>query len=282
VGPAALLARVASAVKSLLREAHVPLDGLLAIGAGAPGAVDHDTGVVVTLAPNLKGWSKVPMATMLRRALGAPVIVENDVNMAVLGEHWRGAARGHDTCAFVMAGTGIGAGILIGGELHRGHHFLAGEVALMCMGPEYVNVNFGAQGCLEALASLKALAARWSDASRNGGQKGIGGLFEAVRAGDRRARKIVDEAATLVGIATANLSVVIDPSLIVLGGALFAQSKTLVDEVRRIVGHIVPTPGEVVMSALGEEASLWGSLLVATTEARNRIRLTLREARATA
>jgi glucokinase len=282
VGPASLLAKVAAAVKSLLREARVPLDGLLAIGAGAPGAVDHDKGVVVTLAPNLKGWSKVPMAAMLQRSLGAPVIVENDVNLAVLGEHWRGAARGHDTCAFVMAGTGIGAGILIGGELHRGHHFLAGEVALMCMGPEYVNVNFGAQGCLEALASLKALAARWSDASRNGGQKGIGGLFEAVHAGDRRARKIVDEAATLVGIATANLSVVIDPSLIVLGGALFAQSKTLVDEVRRIVGRIVPTPSEVVMSALGEEASLWGSLLVATTEARNRIRQALREVRVTA
>ena len=60
------------------------------------------------------------------------------MNLAVLGEHWRGAARGHDTCAFIFVGTGIGAGILIDGELHRGHHFMAGEIAVMCMGPQYV------------------------------------------------------------------------------------------------------------------------------------------------
>ena len=98
---------------------------------------------IVTFAPNLKGWTKVPMRDILERALGAPVLVENDVNLAVLGEHWQGAARGHDTCAFVFVGTGIGAGILIDGELHRGHHFMAGEIAVMCMGPQFVDVDYG-------------------------------------------------------------------------------------------------------------------------------------------
>jgi len=138
----------------LLREVDVPPSNLLAVGAGAPGAVDRTRGVVMALAPNLKGWSNVPMGAILRRTLDAPVIVDNDMNFAVLGEHWRGAARDHETCVFISVGTGIGAGILVNGELLHGHNFLAGEIALMCMGPQYVETDFGARGCLETLAGL--------------------------------------------------------------------------------------------------------------------------------
>ena len=134
--PKALLAYVVTEMRSLLREADVPASKLLAVGAGAPGAVDQVRGVVLALVPNLKGWSNVPMAAILRTALGAPVVIDNDVNMAVMGEHWRGAARDHTTCVFISVGTGIGAGILVKGELHHGHHFFAGEIALMCMGPQ--------------------------------------------------------------------------------------------------------------------------------------------------
>ena len=114
----------------------VPAGHLLAVAAGAPGPVDIDRGIV-TVAPNLKGWIDVPIRDILHGALGVPVLVENDVNLALLGEHWRGAARGHDTCAFIFVGTGIGAAVLIDGTVHRGHHFMAGEIAVMCMGPQY-------------------------------------------------------------------------------------------------------------------------------------------------
>lgn len=277
--PAALLSRIAGEVRAMLREARVPSGRLVAVGAGAPGAVDRSRGMVVALAPNLKQWSQVPMADILKRALGAPVVVENDVNLAILGERWRGAARGHDTCAYIAVGTGIGAGIIVDGELHRGHHFLAGEIALMCMGPQYVNTDFGSRGCLESLAGLRAIAARWSHGSRADRNGWVTELFEAAQAGDSRARSTVDEAATLIGIATANLSIVLDPSLIVLGGALIAQAKSLADDVRRIVGRIIPMPAQIVVSALGEEAPLWGSLLVATSEARDRLRQGLRQTR---
>lgn len=278
-GPRALLLRLSTELRMQLREARVPEGRLLAVCAGAPGAVDAERGGVVALAPNLKGWSRVPMGAILRRALGAPVVVENDVNLAILGERWRGAARGHDTCAFITLGTGIGAGILVDGELHRGHHFLAGEVGLMCMGPQYADRDFGTRGCLETLAGLKALSARWPGAARHAGNGWIAELFEAAERGDRKAHRIVEEVATLVGMATANLSVVLDPSLIVLGGALVAQGEPLVRKVRRIVGRILPTPAEIVISALGKEAPLWGSLLVATTQARERLRRGLREVR---
>jgi len=272
--PEELLSEMAAEMKALMAEARVPVSRLLAVAAGAPGVVDRARGVVVALAPNLAGWSQVPMAMILRRALGAPIVVENDVNLAVIGEHWRGAARGHDTCAFVTVGTGIGAGIIVNGEVCHGHHYLAGEIALMCMGPQFVDAEFGARGCLETLAGLKAIAARWAEAGPT--DTSIRSLVDAARGGDESARRIVDDVTRLIGMAVANLSVVLDPSLIVLGGALFSQAPELADDVRRIVEHIVPTPSRIVVSTLDKEAPLCGSLLLATLAGRSRLRQRLR------
>ena len=278
LGPQALLARIAAALRALMDETGVPASRLVAVGAGAPGAVDRDRGLV-TSAPNLQGWTQVPMRDLLESALSAPVQVENDVNLAVLGEHWRGAARGHDTCAFVFVGTGIGAGILIGGELHRGHHYMAGEIGVMCMGPQFVDVDYGERGCFETLAGLHGLAERWPQASRQDPAGWVSGLFEAAMSGDRRARKIVDDTARLIAIAVANVAAVVDPTLIVLGGALFAQAESLVHDVRKLVERIYPSPIEIVPSALGKDAPLSGCLLMAANDARERLRHELREAR---
>jgi predicted NBD/HSP70 family sugar kinase len=275
--PADLLAQLARELRTLLSDSKVPMNRLLVAAAGAPAVVDRDRGVAVAFAPNLQGWTDVPIGQILRRALGVPVVVENDVNLAILGERWRGAAREHDTCAFISVGTGIGAGVIVNGHLYHGRHYMAGEIALMCMGPQYVDTNFGARGCFETLAGLKAIAARWSDSGRVDADGWIRQLFEAAGNGDAAARDIVHETATLIGIATANLSVVLDPSLIVLGGALFAQAPALLEDVRRVVSRIVPAPSAIVLSQLDKEAPLWGSLLVAATEARRRLRHLLKD-----
>jgi predicted NBD/HSP70 family sugar kinase len=274
MAPETLLKRLADALRSLMREAHLAPDRLIAVGAGAPGAVEFDKGVV-TEAPNLRNWSRVPMRAILERALRVPTIVENDVNLAILGERWRGAAKGHHTCVYITVGTGIGAGIIVDDVLHRGHHFMAGEIAFMCMGAEYI--NSGVPRCLESLASLKALAERAPGAARRDPAHAVADLLEAAGNGDRAARKAVEEAGVLIGMAVANLAVVVDPSLIVLAGATVTQSELLVHEVRRVVGRVVPASPEIVVSALGKEAPLWGCLLVAADEARARLRLRLRQ-----
>ena len=274
--PAKFLTHIAATVRTLVRRAEIPRAQLLAVGVGAPGAVDPDRGVLVGVAPNLPGWSKVPIAAVLQRVLDAPILTENDVNLAILGERWRGAARGHGTCAFITVGTGIGAGILVNGELHQGHHFLAGEIALMCMGPQYAQTDFGVRGCFETLAGLKAVADRWVGHGGHTGDGWIAALFAAAAGGDADARGIVDDTARLIGIATANVSVVIDPSLVVLGGTLIVQAPMLLDEVTRIVAGIVPIPPRIVLSSLHEEAPLWGGLLLATQEAKTRLRRQLR------
>lgn len=276
LAPAALLTRLAADLRALLAASGVPLSRVLAVGAGAPGVVDPAQGMVVALSPNLNGWERVPMARVLRRALRVPVVVENDVNLAVLGEHWRGAARGHDTCAFLTIGTGIGAGIMIGGRLHRGHHSLAGEVALMCMAPEHADRDFGARGCLETLAGLETLAARWQPADGARGDRWARSLVAAAAGGEPAARKAVQDTTTLIGMAIANLTVVIDPSLIVVDGSLFRGGPTLLDAVRRVVGRIAPTPARILGSELGDGAPLFGCLLIATIEAHQRLRAELR------
>jgi predicted NBD/HSP70 family sugar kinase len=277
LGPQPLLVKIASWVRSLMGEAGIPADKLLAVAAAAPGAVDHTKGQVIALVSNLKGWSHVPMAEILRESLGgAPVFIENDVNLAVLGERWQGAAQGHQTCAFIYVGSGIGAGIVVNGELLRGHHHLAGEIALMCMGPQYVDEDFGATGCLETLASVKAVAARWAGENPSTArEKRVDDLFIAAEKGEKRARKLVEDAARLVGIAATNLSLVIDPSLLVFGGPA-VEHPFFVDQVRQIMAKIIPSPPEIVPAKLGKEAPLWGSLLLATIEARAALRERLR------
>jgi len=274
--PRQVLEHIASEVHTLMLETGVPRDRLLAVGAGAPGVVDEDTGVVV-VAPNLAGWHDIPMREILENAFDSPVLVENDVNLAILGEHWRGAARGHDTCAFIFVGTGIGAAVLIDGQLHRGHHFMAGEIGFMCMGPQFVDADFGEHGCLETVAGLHALAAKVPKAAEEDPATWISNVADAAERGDMEARAAVLETARFIGIAAANVAAVVDPSIIVLGGALFAQAPRLVAAVSAVVQSVSRAPVTVVLSALDKEAPLWGGLLVALSAARERLRRELRE-----
>jgi len=149
----------------------------------------------------------------------------------------------------------------------------------MCMGPQYLGVDYGSRGCLETLAGLQGLDARWPRAGRGDPAKWMAELFDAAQRGDKVARQAVDETAKLIGIAVANVGAVVDPTLIVLGGALFAQAEPAVHEVRTVVTRIARAPIQIVVSALGKEAPLWGSLLLAAREARRQVRLRLREAR---
>jgi predicted NBD/HSP70 family sugar kinase len=268
--PVALLNTLASETREVLRTAEVPLNRLLAVGAGVPGAVDPATGTIIGLAPNLPGWKQVPVAAILRSALDAAVVVDNDVNLAVLGEHWKGAARNHQTCVFLSFGTGVGAGIMVDGHLHHGHHALAGEIGLMCMGPQFVNQDFAARGCLETIAGLGALRNRWRGAEHT--PDWLPELFKAAVSGDCDAHAIVEDVSTLVGLAAANVSCVVDPSIVVLGGALGMQGEPLLQRVRQIVGRIIPVPPAIVVSDLDKDAPLWGSLLVAMGEAREQVR----------
>lgn len=277
-GPERLLSWMSEEVRTLLSTAGVAHGrGLLAVTAGLPGAVDRERGTVVGLMPGFRNWENLAVGAYLENLVEAPVVVENDVKLAVLGEHWRGAAQGHDTCAFLSLGVGIGAGILIGGELYRGHHSLAGEIAVMCMAPEHLTCDFGTRGCLETLVGVDTILNRWRPEASGHPKDLARALLRAAQAGEESARRVIGEAATLIGMAAANLSLVIDPSLLVLSGPLVETGGDVLERVRVVVSQIIPRPPKVVCSALGDGAMLSGSLLVATHEARGRLRGLLRD-----
>jgi predicted NBD/HSP70 family sugar kinase len=277
-GPERLLAWMSERIRALVSDARLPGKWpLLAVTAGLPGAVDRERGTVVGLMPGFRNWEYLPAGSHLERLVGAPVVLENDVNLAVLGEHWRGAAQGHDTCAFISLGVGIGAGILVGGELHRGHHSLAGEIAVMCMASESVAGDFGSRGWLETFVGLDTIVHRWRLGAPGDLREQARALLQAARTGDAEALQALGDAATLIGMAATHVSLVIDPSLLVLDGPLLADGSELLERVRTVVSRIDPRPPEVVRSTLGEHAMLTGSLLVATQEARGRLRRRLRE-----
>lgn len=275
VAPEALMKEITDALTSLMAHAGVPADRLLALVVGVPGPVDLGTGTVL-YAPNLQGWQRVPLRAMLHRRFQSAVIIENDVNLALLGEHWRGAARGHNTCGFMFVGTGIGSAILIDGALHHGHHYMAGEIGAMVMGPEHVGRDYGSHGCLEALAGMAALRDRWDPARAEPPDRWFAALIDAHDRGDAEAQRAVAEIATLIAIATAQLGTVVDPSVIILGGSMFAEPGPLVTAVRSVVRQIARTPFEVVVSALGKEAPLAGCLLVGAREAQRVLRQQLK------
>jgi glucokinase len=275
IKPHLMLGRIAAALRALMEQARVPAERLVVVIAGAPGAVNLDKGTV-DMAPNLNGWTDVPMLKVLQQELETTVLIENDVNLALLGEHWQGAAQGHDTCAFIFVGTGIGSAILIDGTLHHGHSFMAGEIGVMCMAREYLERDFGSRGCLEMLAGLDALRARWPLEAQEDPAGWFAALLQRSETGDQEARRAIEETTDLIGIATANVAAVVDPSIVVLGGAMFAQAQPLVDAVRRVVHRISRTKFEVVLSALGKEAPLAGCLLIGAMEARRHLRQTLK------
>jgi predicted NBD/HSP70 family sugar kinase len=145
------------------------------------------------------------------------------------------------------------------------------------MGPEWLAGDFGDRGCLETLVSLDAVLCRWLGRAPKEPAVEARALLRAAAAGDAVAGQAIAEAATLIGLAAAHVSVVIDPSLLVLSGPLLGDGGDVLERVRTVVSRVIPRPPRVVCSRLGEAAMIAGSVLVATQEARGRLRRRLRE-----
>ncbi len=191
------------------------------------------------------------------RGSACPVTLENDINLAALGEHWRGVARGVDDFAFLSVGTGLGSGLILRGELHRGYHGAAGEVDYALVGLGQV-VDPSAPGVSELAARLAAehpssVLTPPFDARA---------IFTAARGGAEPARAVVDEIARRIALHVSALAAVADVELVVLGGGLGANGDLLLGPVRSLLADWLPYPPRVEVSSLGEAAVLTGALAI--------------------
>lgn len=263
----AILAAIEDGIRALFSESKRDPRKLFAVGAGAPGMTDVTRGRVIS-AVNLKDWTNVPLRDVLERAFGVPAIVDNDVNMAALGEQWIGCARECKNFVFIALGAGVGAGIVIDGRLYRGSRWYAGEISHMHLDYRRWHIDYGEQGFLESLAGAEAIARR-GRRLRGGTSRsvpfadGAAQVFEAARAGDRTAQAVVQQVAIYLGTALANIAAVLDPSLIVFGGGISHVGDQLLDPVREVASRIVPNTPEIRLTTVGDDVPVFGSLFSA-------------------
>jgi predicted NBD/HSP70 family sugar kinase len=241
----------------------VPIDGVV---LGIPGAVDADTGRI-SLVENVQGLEDRDIRAELSDRLGLPAVIENDINLAAVGERWRGIAHGVDDFAFLSIGTGLGCGVVLDGELRRGHNGAAGEL-------DYIRA--GADGdfdpCAGAVSSLTA-----SIVSSDGARTPLAppfdarSIFTAARQGDRVATTVVREEARRIAMHIVPLAAVADVALVVLGGGLGANGDLLLGPVRERLREWLPYPPRVEVSTLGDAAVLTGALAVGLRDARDNV-----------
>ena len=224
---------------------------------GVPGVVDADTGRL-TLATNVPGLEGRDWAGDLRARLDLPVTIENDINLAAVGERWRGMARGVQDFVFLSVGTGLGAGLVLRGELHRGRHGAAGEVDLVAAGraddidPCASAVSAVAERLVGANGKTTALQPPYDARS----------IFEAARSGDELARAVVEEEARRIALHITPIAAVTDIDLVVLGGGIGANADLLLGPIRDLLRRWLPYPPRIEVSSLGDAAVLTGALAV--------------------
>ena len=278
-GPEAVVDTIAGVVADL-----GGTEGIKGVGVGAPGAVDHEAGVV-RQAPNLAGWQEqnVPLGALVSKALGgAPVFVENDANVGTLAEHRRGAGRGVSDVLGVWVGTGVGGGLILDGQLRRGPTGYAGEIGHTVVIKGGRMCGCGQKGHLEAYAGRAAMErearARAVEGTTNmlveraGDGRMTSKIWaEAIEARDPVALELIDGAVSALGVAVADAVTLLDLDLMIVGGGLADRlGPAFVGRIEQsareqIFAH--GSPARVVPAALGDESGALGAALLAAESA---------------
>ncbi|MEW6515954.1 MAG: ROK family protein [candidate division FCPU426 bacterium] len=250
-----------------------------AIGFGVPGVIDCSRGLV-KYSPNLPGWKNIPLAQKLRTALKTDIRIDNDANVAALGEQWLGAGKKHGHVVVYTLGTGVGGGIILDNRLVHGACDGAGELGHMTILPDGPRCGCGNRGCLEALASGTAIAreGRLWIKKRPGSKLArlCGGdprsvtakkVFEAARSGDPGARDIIRRTGVYLGIAVANVINLLNPELVIIGGGVSQAGEELLRHVRlesqRRVLNDLGRCARIVSAKLGDRAGVFGAARLA-------------------
>ena len=265
-----LIGQVGGIARRLASEAGVKWSQVTHTTLGSPGVFDPIHGYVA-MAPNLPGWGRTGLVQAVRDELGTNVSFENDVNLAALAERAHGLGRNVHNFVFLSVGTGIGMALVIDGQLYRGAHGAAGEVAYMPLGNndprDRANRRRGAFEEAAAAAGIVRSARTLGMRAPLTPER----IFIAARRGNAVARRAVQAEAALLGLAIATVTPVLDPELVILGGGIGRNGDLLVEPIERELRDLLPFRPRVVISALGEDAVLRGAVATALGIARDHV-----------
>ena len=263
-GGVAVVEQIAALCRRLADEAGADgLSRVRAVAVGSPGVLDPVTGGM-DLAFNIPTFGDVHLRDELTARLGLPVIVENDVNMAAIGEQWRGLAAGRRDFAFVAVGTGLGMGIVVDGELRRGHRGAAGEIAYLPIGADPFDPDNQRKGPLEEAVAGAAIVRRYGEQAAQDGAPAletVPDVFAAAERGEQPATKVVEQVARDLALGIVAVVAVLDSELIVLGGGI-GSTPLFARHVEVALASATSLVPEVAVSALGHRASLVGAVAV--------------------
>jgi glucokinase len=277
--PETILRGIANVVEEVIALSNLADGPIEAVGLGIPGPVDPERGIGI-VSVNLN-WRDVPVRAELEKMLGKPCFIENDVKVAALGEYRYGHGQGLSDMVYLSIGTGIEAPMILDGKLYRGPTGMAGEIGHAVIDRQGPLCKCGVKGCLEALASGPAIAARAEAKVRTGrksvlvntqaaeqGQITSEKVFEAAAKGDQVAMETVEETGAYLAFAVQLLIMMLDPQLVVIGGGVAQVGDLLLGPIRRSLGHQaaasyvfrdVFSPERVGLSRLGADAAILGA-----------------------
>ena len=249
-------------LRQLLAGRDLKFEDLMSAGLSTPGLVDPLT-KEVSFVPNIPGWSQLKPVDRFEELIGKPIEVENDVNAAIKGEAWQGAAQGVRNAVFVSVGRGVGAGILVKGEIYRGFGGAAGEIGLQREFHDDEPLD-GLFGPFERRASALGMLRRYRELAAVKDVKiGARDIFLAAAEGDEWAQRVLEETTSMLAGGLVNLCAVLAPELLILGGDMVCAGGTLVESVRQRLGRTLPNPPRVVISELKDLASVLGATRLA-------------------
>ncbi|HZG56902.1 ROK family glucokinase [Paenibacillus sp.] len=269
-GPDASLGNIAEYARRVVNDNGYAWEDVQGIGVGMPGFMNFETGVV-HLSANFPGWKDVPVKSKLEQLTGKTVRINNDANVAALGEAWSGAGRGLQNVVVFTLGTGVGGGIIIRGQIYEGFSGMAGELGHVQVVPdmEAIQCGCGQHGCVETVSSATGIIRMAKDAVERGDKTSLAALpsiaakdvFDAAKAGDEVAIRIVKRAAYYLGKTLAATAVIVNPERFILGGGVARAGDVLFDAVREVFAKYTPKQAvvDVVPAELGNDAGVVGA-----------------------
>jgi glucokinase len=256
--------RVCNLIETLISSPGNHGQKILGIAVGAPG-VTHFRPGIVEWAPSLN-WRNFPLKTRLEERFDLPTVIENDVNLAVLGEQWFGAGKGVQNMVLLSIGTGLGAGIIIDGTIYRGHDEAAGEAGYLLPGILSLGKSYDQFGAMESIVSGTGIADRakarihTNIPGENHRNLTSTDVFDAARNKEEWALEIIGETVDYLSLVIANTATLINPELIVLGGGVSNSADLLLEPIQKRIEGVIQHIPRIEISTLGARATVMGAI----------------------
>ncbi|MBK5568703.1 ROK family transcriptional regulator [Ensifer sp. SSB1] len=232
---------------------------------GVPGAPCSETGRVL-LAPNIAGFDTMDVVGAFEEVLGFGAMLENDVNLAVLGENWLGQGQGIDNLAYVALGTGVGSGLMVGGHLVRGASNAAGEMGFLPLGADPFEAESLRTGAFERAVASHGMAERY--AALSGRNVTVPTIFANAEAGDAAAVSVLDETGRFLARGVAAIAAIANPQKVILGGSIGLRPEML-ERVKTFLPQCFPYPVTVETGELGSRAAIIGAAAIGLSQLHN-------------